>query len=208
MGFTLPLLEGVPRTIEFKQIDWDSSHWTETYTTSGVIATSSDRSRTNVVQQNGRWLNLLPASEHAVHTIYLSKLQTAYVIDHQQHTVLVVPCRCSWSVGQLWPQDDQCLAVANLYVYAGVPVKERVGQIAGFPVIWYRWIDHSRVQEFAFAPTLQCEVMEEVRIELGKFGLPNSYSRFMITKYVPGEPRPDVFTPPSAYQFQKHPTFR
>src|SRR2546425_11006160 len=74
---------------------------------------------------------------------------------------------------------------------------------AGIPVTKYTQLSPSQILEVSFAPSAHCEVMEELKIVFG-IGQQKSYSRFVITKYIPGEPARVLFTLPSAYRFEQH----
>ncbi len=71
LGLRLPLLDGVPRTIQFESVDWISESPTQTYSFSGVIATSSDGSRANWVQYTNRTFHLFVKDKSIAHLIYI-----------------------------------------------------------------------------------------------------------------------------------------
>jgi hypothetical protein len=96
LGLTLPLLDSVPRTIQFEQFEWDTVNPLQTYSTSGVIATSSDGSWMNWVQFTSRMFHLFVTEKALGHSIYLRAIHTAYLIDHEKRTAWVVPCVCEW----------------------------------------------------------------------------------------------------------------
>jgi hypothetical protein len=72
------------------------------------------------------------------------------------------------------------------------------------PAIRFRTLNRSYFAEVAFAPSLHCDVVEEFKIVFGR-GREKYYSHFKVTKYIPVEPPPTVFTPPSTYRFDRAP---
>jgi hypothetical protein len=204
LGLALPLLDGIPRTIEFKSVDWSSNSPAETYSFSGVIATSSDGSRMNRVRSTGRRFLFFLAEQRIGHSIYSRTPHVSYLLDDDERIVRVIPCTCEWE-RNAWPEDHQCASSAKEYdpglIYRGWT------RVAGIPVTKYTQLSPSQIMEVSFAPSAHCEVMEELKIVFG-IGQQKSYSRFVITKYIPGEPARVLFTLPSAYRFEQHPHVR
>lgn len=114
LGLTLPLLDAVPRTIQFERVDWDSGRPTQTHSVSGEIASSLDGSRTNRLQYVSRRFHLFTTGKQFVHSIYDRNSHTSYLIDDEKRTVLVFPCTCEWQ-RTAWPEDFQCSSAAKEY---------------------------------------------------------------------------------------------
>src|SRR5439155_10972562 len=146
-------------------------------------ATSSDGSRVNLMRATIRKLLFLTEQVMA-HSIYSRTPHASYLIDDHKQTVRVIPCTCEWE-RTAWPVDAQCSSAAKRYgadlVFVGG------SRVAGVPVIQYRKFTSSDFIEAAFAPSLDCDVMQEFRVVFG-IGQEKSYSQFRVTKYAPGEP--------------------
>ena len=96
LGMTLPLLDGIPRTIQFEEVTWDTANVTETYTASGTIATSSDGSRAMRVRRTTSLFHMFGKGQTDRLSIYTQTPHAAYLIDHERRTAYVIPCKCTW----------------------------------------------------------------------------------------------------------------
>ena len=199
-GLMLPLLDNVPRTIQFESIDWRGSNPTEIVSQTGTIATLSDRSRANWIRGKEISLTGSVIQSWFIHSIYFRNSNTAYVIDDQHRSVHVIPCDCTFGQDGV-PEDALCLGASRRVrglTYVGS------GEVAGFPVTRYRAVNTSEVLTISFAPTLHCQVMDLSEIVFG-LGREKSYTRFIITEYASGKPSLSVFVPPSEYRYQTTP---
>jgi hypothetical protein len=168
---------------------------------SGIRFNSADGSQATQIQSTSRIFGLFVQESHIGRTIYTRNPRMTYVVDDEERTAVAIPCTCEWE-RRPWPQDAQCSAAANLHdsdlVYA------EWSRVAGIPVTRYRRVTSSDFTEVAFAPSIHCEVMDELSIVFG-IGKEKSYSHFTVTKFIPGEPDPSVFRPP--WKYETH-TFR
>jgi hypothetical protein len=83
LGFVF--LEGVPQTIHFEQVAWNSSAPTEIYSVSGIRANSADGSQATWAHR--RTLGFLANEEHVGRSIYTRSPHTAYLLDDEERTV-------------------------------------------------------------------------------------------------------------------------
>ena len=188
-----------PRTVEFQRVEWNSGDASQTHSIAGVVATSSDRSRMTRMRYANRIFLLFVTDQGEGRSIYNRSLNTSYLIDDRERRVTVYPCTCTWESSE-WPVDSVCGGAAKQYNPDLVPVEW--SRVAETPVIRYRALNLARFTEVAFAPSANCDLFEEFKIEFG-FRLEKSYSHFKVTKYTPGEPPLRLFTPPSTYEFEE-----
>src|SRR5215471_17346349 len=88
LGLNLMLLEGIPQTIHFERVDWESAYPTETQLTSGVRANSADGSQATSMQVTTRTLHLFTKEKRAGRSIYTRNPHTSYLVDDARHSVV------------------------------------------------------------------------------------------------------------------------
>src|SRR5262245_31650326 len=94
LGLSLPLMTGVPRTVQFERVNWDSDRPAYIESASGIVAISADGSRMNMARAEARSIWGTPLNLRLVQSIYTLKPHVAYLIDHQERSIVTFPCTC------------------------------------------------------------------------------------------------------------------
>ena len=71
----------------------------------------------------------------------------------------------------------------------------------GVPVLEYRSDNNNLPKVYrALAPSLGCEIMDDLELRFGKFGVPQYVIRYRITSYKLKEPDKKLFELPAGYK--------
>jgi hypothetical protein len=131
-------------------------------------------------------------------TLYLAPEKASFRIDHELREFSGGRCQCTWTPWRSKAGDPDCSQTVR--ERSSTAKQVGVGNVAGQMVIRYRDTDESGyVEEFALAPALHCELMEETHTHPGTLGIPGGRWHYRVTSYVSGEPPRHVFALPPGY---------
>jgi hypothetical protein len=186
-----------PATIRFESEYWDAPSWDSPWAWHRSFhceaAGSKDGSRYVRCEARSFRFRVVPAGEGSFGSIYLASEHAGFDLDHKKHIATGGPCSCTW-----YPNDR--VGYCRLLEHHARTAK-LLGQdlIAGFTVRrfstqWENW--HTQT---AFAPGLDCEILEWNSAWRGITGIPWSGSSWRVTSYEPGEPPRERFRIPNGY---------
>ena len=195
-------LSDLPRLVRIEIDYWQNKSWgfynIDRKTTQCEIAVSSSGSRsTRCVVDTFR--HYFQAESHRVdHILYRRPPHALYDLDHEQGVAIGGDCKCG--VWRLDPPKSDCLQSA---VARGFMNPKTRGTIGGIDVDKFEQTDEDGAfHEIAFAPSYDCEVMDEVRRWKGTLGIPGALWHRRITSYEAGEPDSKYFEVPTGYRVE------
>ncbi len=194
---SLPFIGTAPAVVQFEQEWWVNESWgfhaIRGNRASGTIAVSRTGSRLNRIEGAAYRYHFWPEGQWNADLLYDAATDSSWSKNRDTGEVYGRPCQCSWDKSV--DRSPQCEVTARRW-FGERTVRARDGSVAGQPVVRWRVRDADEEAETALAPGLGCEVMELVRTTFGKFGIPASRSRFVVTAYKAGEPDAAYFRVP------------
>jgi hypothetical protein len=198
----LPIWDGLPRTLHFQIDSWQNNSWgfydIDRGRTQCEVAIASDGSRMNRCEHDSYRHYFIPQERVIYHSVYSRSENAGFRLDDLARTAYGGHCRCTWDHFRTIADDEECTRTADVRLPGAKNVGE--AEVAGHRVVRYRGVDQQSTEiHISLAPSLDCELMEEVRTSPGMLGIPAAKWRYYVTAYRPGEPDRNLFLVPPGY---------
>jgi hypothetical protein len=202
----LSIWDGLPRTLQFQIDSWQNNSWglhdIGRARTRCEVAIASDGSRMNRCEHDSFRHYFIHTGHGVYHTLYLPSDSIGFFLDDAARIAHEDRCKCTWESFRTIADDEECSRTA----VARMPGAKKIGeaQEAGYSVVRYRAVDRQgREIQISLAPSLDCELMEEVRTSPGTLGIPGAKWRYYVTAYKAGEPDRNIFLVPPGYAVKR-----